>query len=281
MRQTTCQNCKAANKASAVVCFNCGTKLAHEERRLISRLRNRGILERIYTAPVRLAKYLFRKIKIVVSLFLVLFFLGVVLGIFMFHLPTNWPKYEEPRLGEEDQKRLESLFDAFAVPAAKDATLMMNLSFATAIGNRLLYLPAPGSKEAKDGVLLRAGDEKRPIFYASKRRGDHYIFMLSGEYRDKIPWRLAVECTVSREAGGAISVERYAYGNMSIPESLFFKLLDRFCRELNPNEKLTAAVRRIEAGRMPITHNHDDTNFEVTLKGDPEAAAAAKGKKRR
>ena len=83
MYETICQKCGASNRTDAVVCIRCGTRLEHPERKAGARLAASGIPQMFLMAPVRLAVWAAKKIKILV---LTLAFLIVFGGGLLFFL---------------------------------------------------------------------------------------------------------------------------------------------------------------------------------------------------
>jgi len=268
MHETICQKCGASNRTDAVVCIRCGTRLAHPERSVGARLISSGIPQMFLMAPVRLAAWAAKKIKILVLTLAFLIFFGGGLLFFLLFVPFSWPDYPMPQPVQDDHQVKNDL----AVLLGRGGTVRGTPGELRTLGNLLIFdpdhgrvrLPVPGQKAAP----RREPDREKGYFSALQEGDNHFVFVLYMKWRGKLPLRLALEYEAVRDKNGVLELQSCKVGNLFVPRSLLRKAAEKMLAEWNPHQQLLTSFDRLEKGNMELRSNVREETLVLTVRPD-------------
>ena len=267
MYHTICQKCGASNREDAVVCIQCGTKLAHPERRAWARLRASGVPQMFLMAPVRFGKWLFIKAKTLVLALLFLLVLGGLLLFFLLFVPFSWPDYPMPQPVPENDAELKN---QLMVLREKGGTIACDPERMRQLGNILIFGPARGKPRpgAKKGEAAPAAPDRNKGYFSALKEGDnHFIFVLYMRLYDKLPMRLAAKFEAARDQEGKLLLESCRVGNLPVSCPLLRRAAEKMLASWNPGQRFLTVIDRIEQGNMVLRSGaREDT---LTLKVRP------------
>lgn len=256
MHQTICQRCGASNQANAIVCSKCGTRLAHRERSVGARMVKSGLLRSIVSAPGRLIKWAFKKIKTTLLALFLLLVLGGGFLYFLLFVPLSWEDYPMPQPVQNDDKNMANLMHVMRknggiFPA--DAQLIRQL------GNMLIFNPDYGTYRRKSTDKQRTPDRDNGYFSFQKLPNDQFGMVLFQKIDGKLPFRLQVVFTARREKNGLLELDKCRIGNLPVPASILRMAARKTLTQWNPNQQFLAAFDRITKGEMELlVHGKED-----------------------
>ena len=263
MRQTICQKCGTVNHGNAIVCTECGVKLAHSERKAVARMKNSMFVQTIASAPGRLMKWIFKKIKLVVMTLLVLLIGGGGLLYFFLFVPLSWQDYPMPQPVPADDTefkvRLQLLRKNGGIFAADPLTIRQ-------LGNMLIFNPAFGQYRAgKNKDALREPDRNNGYFSFIKMPHDQFGMILYQKINQKLPFRLMVVFTARRGQNGLLELESCRIGNLPVPAFILRMAAEIMLNNWNPDQQFMAAFDRIQKGEMELQLNGKEEKITLTV----------------
>lgn len=269
MHQTICQKCGKANLATAIVCVNCGTKLAHAERKLGARLKRSALIQSLVSAPGNFLKWLWHKFKVTAY---VLFF-TVVLGggglYFFLFVPLSWGEYPLPPPVQDEKKEflkdLQKLRNTGGFFAADPKTMRQ-------LGNTLIFDPDFGirrpGKRGREPVVTRQPDMVHGYFSFVKMPHDRFGLVLFQKIHGKLPFRIMAVFEVRRELNGLLELEYCRIGNLPVSAGILRKVAERMVTAWNPDQKFFSALDRIGKAEMELRHDGRDDKISLYIAAD-------------
>lgn len=263
MHQTICQKCGTVNHGNAIVCTECGVKLAHPERKAAARLKNSHLVQSLLAAPGNLLRWIFKKIKLIVITLLFLLIGGGGLLYFFLFVPLSWQDYPMPQpIPADDTEfkgRLQLLCKNGGIFAADPLTIRQ-------LGNTLIFNPSFGQyRWGKKAAQVREADRNNGYFSFIKMPHDQFGMILYQKIDQKLPFRLMVVFTARRSKNGLLELESCRIGNLPVPAFILRKAAEKMLNNWNPDQQFMAAFDRIQKGEMELQLNGKEEKITLTV----------------
>ncbi|MBR4956587.1 MAG: zinc ribbon domain-containing protein [Lentisphaeria bacterium] len=263
MHQTICQECGASNQANAIVCSKCGTKLAHRERSVGARMVKSGLLRSIVSAPGRLLKWTFKKLKAVL---IALFFLAILGGGFLYFLlfvPLSWEDYPMPQPIQKDDKEIVNLMH---IMRKNGGIFQADPLLIRQLGNMLIFNPDYGTYRRKNTDDQRTPDRDNGYFSFIKLPHDQFGMVLFQKINGKLPFRVQAVFIAKREKNGLLELDQCRIGNLPVPTSILRMVAKKMLTQWNPDQQFLAAFDRISKGEMELQVNGKEDKIVLLVK---------------
>lgn len=267
MYHVICQKCGASNREDAVVCIQCGTRLEHPERRMGARIWASGVPQMFLAAPVRLTKWILKKLKTLVVVAVSALVLGVVVLFFGLFAPFSWPDYPMPQPENDDDTELKN---QMFILREKGGSFRADPSRMRQLGNLLIFNPDFGKRKPlllkKDAASRPAPDREKGYFSAYKEGDNHFIFALYMKLHGKLPMRLVAEFEAARDQEGKLLLHGCRVGNLPVPYPLLSMAVAKMLGSWHAGQQFVSVCDRLEQAKMDLRSGTREDTLTVTVR---------------